>query len=159
VTKQIAKIVGINIVAGEAWVGVVECPDVMLLKDPLTRLARAKHLPSADALHDFANRFREQLRRIQPVAVGVANTRRYSGWPYAEAFNRVTLEAAIMLATSAEEVPFVSVKQEAVFKAIEIPYENFPKRAAEQLGIDPPTNWNNRALAFGAALTLAKERC
>lgn len=156
---KVERAVGINIVAGEAWIGIVQCPDDLVLDDPLKRLARAQYLEPADALHDFVDRFREELRRIQPVAVGVANTRLYVGWKYADALKRITLEAAIMLAASAEEISFESVRQEDVFKAVGAPYMEFPKRAAEQLAIDPPPNWDKRALAFGSALKLAKDRC
>jgi hypothetical protein len=157
--EQDLVVMGVNIAAGKVYLGAVDCPNVLLLDDPAARLELAQHLDPAMALRDLATRFVEELRRLRPTAVAVVHPRRYMGWVYREAFNRVSLETAVMIAAAEQRVKFESIKQELVSKATETPLKGFPAKLAARLGITQPILWNDRALAFGAALALAGKYC
>ena len=62
---------GVHIAAGTAYVAVVDCPDVPRFDDPLERLQVGVGVELAEQMTSFANRFKQELRRIRPRAVGI----------------------------------------------------------------------------------------
>jgi hypothetical protein len=145
---------------GEAYFGLVSCPDVSVMDDPLEKVGLAGHLKGAEQLADFQARVAQELRRIRPIRVGVVRPRRYSGWVYKEAFARVAPEAAIMLACHDLGIEFHEVRAEDAASALMVPPTALPERAAERLGVKPPRRfWKHRAWAFAGAQYLAGKHC
>ena len=154
---------GVHIAAGTAYFGIVVCPDDPLYDDPLERIQFAAGANLPEQVSDFSARVKQELRRIRPHAVGVVFPKLYAQWKYTDAFRRVSIETAILLAaeelsTPAQPIEFVQVKQDAMAKTLGIP---LPKM--ETVGSN---RWpgvtryrKERVYAFAAATTLAAGRC
>ena len=153
------KLVCAHIAKGEAYFGAVECPETALIDDPLERIGLAKHLEGSAQLADFSSRVAQELRRLQPIRVGVVRTRKYQGWVYRDAFSRIAPEVAIMLTCEGLGVPYEQVRQEDAAKALQLPPQFLVDRAAERLGVERSRYWQYRAWAFAGARWLAKEHC
>jgi hypothetical protein len=154
---------GVHIPAGTAYFAVVTCPDEADYDDPLERIQLAVGVELAEQLADFEHRFKQELRRIRPRAVGVVFPKRYSQWKYADAFTRASLETAIILAveevsTPAQPIDFTQVKQDAMAKAVGIPLPKMDTAGRKRwAGL---TRYRaERVYAFAAATALATERC
>jgi hypothetical protein len=133
-----------------------------MFDDPLERLELAQSLAGAEQVADFAARFKQEVRRIRPAAVGVVYPRRYSNWKYADAFRRVSMETAIMLgvaelSTPARPIAYVQVKQDPMAKALGIPLPKFGEKAKAQWGHGVPRYQKDRLYAVAAAVYLAQE--
>src|SRR4051794_36295556 len=89
--------VGINIASGEAFLGVMR-GDEALVDDNADRIRPNVQLGDAPRFEDFRARVGQELRRLQPAAIGVARTRMYGKWTMANASKRFGLEAAAMIA-------------------------------------------------------------
>jgi hypothetical protein len=154
---------GVHIAAGKAYFAVVSCPDTPVYDDPLERMQLAAGANLPEQVADFSGRFKQELRRIRPSAVGVVFPKLYAQWRYSAAFTRVSIETAIILAVEELSIPahaieFVQVKQDAMAKKVGIP---LPK-----MGVDGRARWEgmkryqaDRVYAFAAATALAKDRC
>jgi hypothetical protein len=122
----------------------------------LRRVERSGYMDEADALYDFMQRFQQRVRECQPNRVTLLNTRRFQAVAYNDAFRRVTLQSAIMIACRAEGVPYSLVGQSEV--ATELSLRANPKAkeladAAARLQSSKPPYWSDRSLAFAAATT------
>lgn len=151
------RTVGVHIASGVAYFAVVECPDRAVIDDPADRIIPAANLAGADQLADFASRVGQELRRVEPVAIGVIHPKRYGNWSYKDAFRRVSLEASMMLTAHGLGIRSEQVKVERALKTLQIPGKDESRWIAELLGIKPPRYWNERSWAFIAAAALAKE--
>ena len=157
------RVLALHIAAGSVYGAVVACPDTL---EPglAERMQLSDGLEGASQLADFAARFRQQLREIAPVAVGVVNTRKYASWKYADAFTRISVEAAIMLtvadaSTTDKPVRYSLIKQESMAKKMEIPLQKLVEVATERWG-DVVTRYRqDRLLAVVGAFALAKDVC
>lgn len=150
--------VGVHIAGGDAFLGTVRVPDVPLLDDPAARLRPSQNLAGADQLADFVTRFRQELRRLAPTVVGVLWPRLAANWVYKVAFTRVSLEAAIMIATDAEGIRYEHVKQGDAARAVGTKANQIPDGALRRFGLNErPTYWIDRSYAFAGALYLASE--
>jgi hypothetical protein len=157
------RVLALNIAAGAIYGALVACPD-KLEPNTLERLQLAEGLDSAEQLADFAARFRQELRQLAPVAVGVVNTRLYSNWKYANAFKRISIEAAIMLtvvevSTPAAPIRYKLISQETMAKAVGIPLPKLAEIATDRWGGQVPRYRKDRLLAVVGAIALAKEYC
>lgn len=157
------RVIALNIAAGSVYGAVVSCPDAL---DParLERLQLAEGLEPAEQLADFAARFRQELREIEPVAVGVVHTRLYANWKYADAFKRISIEAAIMLtvtdsSTTAAPIRYQLIKQEKMAKTVGIPLKTLVEVGTERWGEAVPRYRNHRLPAVVGAFALAQEHC
>ncbi|MBA2359580.1 MAG: hypothetical protein H0V79_01360 [Actinobacteria bacterium] len=68
------RVLGLTIVAGTVYAAVVEYPETPVFSDPFERLDVAQGLDPSAQLADFSARFKQELRRIRPAAVGVLNS-------------------------------------------------------------------------------------
>lgn len=91
---------GIHIASAVAYVGIVDPGKGPRIDDPLERLTLASSLYGSEQLGDFASHVEQELGRIGPVSLGILQPNKHRNWVYAQAFSRVTLEAAIMIAGS-----------------------------------------------------------
>lgn len=140
-----------NIVAGTSYLALVEAPKSPVL-DAAERLVPAKNLAGAARLRDFHDRFLQELRRLKPAVLAVVHTRAAAGWVYAQAFDRISLEAAMMLAASEAGVRCESVGQEASAKAVGVPLPKLQEKLAGALGIESGKYWKERCLAVAGAV-------
>lgn len=152
-------VVGVSIHAGVAYFGVVKCPDVILIDDRLDRIVPATQGSLSTDLDDFKNRVLQELRRLQPHAVGVGFTRKYGGWTAQNAFKRFSLDAAVMIAAAELGVRCDRVKLEAAAKAVGVPPTKMDELGASSLGISPPRNRTERTWAVATALAVAETVC
>jgi hypothetical protein len=147
---------GVNVASGVAYLGVVRAPDQLMVDDPGDRVEPSASLGDAARLDDFRSRVQQELRRLKPAAVGVMRPRKYNGWMWSAAFNRATLEAAVMLAAVAEGVRCTIVRAEDAAKAVPAPPTKVVELAANRWGIEPTEHWKDRVWAFATAMALAK---
>ena len=160
-SDQRNRVLAVNLAGGTAYCAVLEAPD-RLVADELERIGLAEGLEPAEQLADFAARVRQELTRLEPVAVGVINTRKYASWKYADAWRRVTMEAAIMLSaaetsSSSMRINYKLVKQETMAKTTEIPLAKLQDVCAERWGDSVPRYRKERFPAVVGAMALAKE--
>lgn len=120
------------------------------------RLQLSTSLDGAEQLGDFKRRFQQDLRSLRPTSVGLVATRSYSGWVYKQAFARIGLASAVMLACDEASIPFTELKTEAIGKAVRLPAMRLETLHHEVVGFaSKPSYWGvGRAEAFAAALTL-----
>jgi hypothetical protein len=152
-------VVGIAVQHGVAYFAVVQCPDILLLTDPLDRIVPTEQVDRAEVLRNFRDRVAQELRRLQPRAVGVGFTRKYKGWTAQEAFTRFSLDAAAMLAAVDLHIPCLQVRQEDAARAVGAAPKLLADHAAARLGIQKTTYWSERVWAIATALYVAQERC
>jgi hypothetical protein len=162
--KARERVLGLTIAAGTIYAAVVECPDTPIFDDSFERLDHAAGLGGPAQLADFSARFKQEIRRIRPTAVGVLNTRKYANWKYADAFKRVSLEAAVMLAVAdlsspAHTIKYALVSRERLPKALEIPDGTFDAGAVDRWGHGIRRYAKERAMAFATATALAQREC
>jgi hypothetical protein len=162
--SRTGRVLGLSISAGTLYAGLVECPDVPVFTDSFERLDLAVGLEGAAQLSDLSARFKQEIRRIEPTAVGVLNTRKYSNWKYADVFRRVCIEAVVMLAvtdlsSSARTMRYVLLKQEGLPKALGIPAGTFAEGIVSRWGPGMKRYAKDRAWAFATATALAKQEC
>jgi hypothetical protein len=160
-SDQPTTVLAVNLAGGSAYCAVVEAPD-QLVPGELERIHLAEGLEPAEQLADFAARLRQELSRLQPVAVGVINTRKYASWKYADAWRRVTMEAAIMLSaeevsTSSSPITYKLVKQETMAKTTSIPLAKLQEVCTERWGDAVAKYRKERFPAVVGAMALAKE--
>ena len=60
-----------------------------------------------------------------------------------------------MIAANEHGIPVDWVKQEQIHKQTGIPLKTYHTGLAAKLGLAVPPYWSNRAIAFGAGLTMA----
>lgn len=125
----------------------------------LQRMEISTAMTAADALIDFYRRFRQLVREQRPEEVALLHTRKYQNWTYSDAFKRASMESAIMIGTRAEDAIYRLVSQERVAKYLGLPARTWNAASltasARALVDSVPSYWNDRALAFAAALTAA----
>ncbi len=156
------RILGVYITQGTAYLALVQSPDQVLSIEP-SCIAVSDSEDTVTSLRGFMDAFRSEVRRYHVFAVAVAHPLLYR-WGYTEAFRRVSLETAIILACQAESVRYVSVELHGALKASGIirPPKGIsvPKQAAAHLkassglmGDEP--HWNERCVALLAAVGVA----
>jgi len=164
VTNTAPCVLALNIAAGSVYCAVATSSEDVLFGDPLERLDLAEGLAPADQLADFAARFRLELRRVAPVAVGVLHTKLYANWKYADAFRRITIETAVMLSvvetsTSTAPISYQLIKQDAMAKTVGIPLPKLVEVGTMRWGDGVTRYRKDRLPAVVGALALAKEHC
>lgn len=164
VTSTAPCVLALNIAAGSVYCAVAISPDEVLFDDPLERLDMAEGLDPAEQLADFSARFRLELRRIAPIAVGVLHTKLNANWKYAGAFRRITVEAAVMLvvvetSTSSAPIAYRLIKQHAMAKTVGIPLPKLVEVGTTRWGDGVTRYRKDRLPAVVGALALAKEHC
>lgn len=152
-------VVGISVRGGEAYFAVVQCPDTPLVDDPLERITPTQQIDRPAGLADFRDRVAQELRRLQPRAVGVGFTRKYSSWTAEDAFRRFGLDAAAMLAAVDLGISCQRVREEDAAGAVGVAPTKLPEQAPARLGIDKTKYWSHRVWAIATALHVAKEQC
>jgi Holliday junction resolvasome RuvABC endonuclease subunit len=146
---------GVNVAARVIYLGVVS-DERPVIDDPATRIDPSAGLDLARRLDDIRARFRQEVRRLQPSAVGIMRPRLYSGWKWSAAFDRATLEAAIMLAAVEEQVPCTIVRAEDAAKAVPAAPTKVVEQAAISWGVEQQAQWKERVWAYATAMALAK---
>jgi len=151
--------VGINIASGGAYLGAVQCFDVVLTDDQADRILPNEELDYPARLEDFRARVGQELRRLQPAGVGLARTRMFKNWTMSSATVRFGFEAAAMLAAVQEGFPCSVVRQEDAARSAEVPMERMIELLPKALGIEKTRYWKDRSVAFMVARHLAAEGC
>jgi len=146
---------GINVSARVVYLGVVH-GDRLVMDDPATRIEPSLELDVAHRLDDLRVRVRQEVRRLKPAAMGVMRPRRYAGWKWADAFERSTLEAAIMIAAVDENVPCTVVRAEDAASAVPAAPAKVVEQAAKRWEVEPQALWKDRVWAYATAMALAK---
>ncbi len=129
-----------------------------VVADEFTGMRLSSNMDPADALLDFANRFRQQLHRLRPATVALMNTRRYRNWAWVQAAERARLEAIVMLVCAQLGIAYRLVRQEDATRVLEVPPRgNFATRLVGTPKTAGWRAWNDRAVALAAAMTVQRE--
>jgi hypothetical protein len=147
---------GVSVSARVLYLGVVRAPDEFLLDDAAERIEPSAQLELDGRLGDVRDRLRDELRRLKPSRVGVTKTKKYSNWKFADAFDRVSLETAVILACVDEGIPCRIVRSEDAAKAVPAAVTKVEEQAADRWGVEPSKYWKHRVWAFATALAMAK---
>jgi hypothetical protein len=150
-----------NLAGGTAYCAVAVPPEE-LVDDPLVRIQLAEGLEPAAQLVDFAARFRQELSRLRPAAVGVVQTTKTASWVYAQAWRRATVEAAVMMtvadaSTSERPIAYRQIGQKAMAKKVDIPLKQLQDVCVERWGAEVPMYRKDRFPAVVGAMALLKE--
>jgi hypothetical protein len=150
-----ATYLGVNVSARVVYFGVVS--DGQLdLDDPAERVEPSGELDDARRIDDVRVRVRQEIRRLRPACLGVMRPRRYSGWKWSDAFERATLEAAVMMAAVDEGTKCDVVRAEDAARAVPAAPTKVVEQAADSWGVAPTAQWKERVWAFATAMALAK---
>jgi hypothetical protein len=145
---------GINVSARVVYFGVAR-DGQLVLDDPAERVEPSAELDDARRIDDVRVRVRQEIRRLQPVCLGVMRPRRYSGWKWSDAFSRATLEAAVMMAAVDEGAKCDVVRAEDAARAVPAAPSKVVEQAADRWGVNPTAQWEERVWAFATAMALA----
>ena len=135
---------GVNVSAGVLYLGVVRASGELVLVDEAERIQPSSQLALDSQLGDVRDRMRQELRRLRPVAVGIARTTKYNGWAYQSAFDKFSLETAALLACIDDDVPAQLVRGEDAARAVPAPKTRVVERAAEIWEIERTRYWKDR---------------
>lgn len=135
------RVLGLHVKGGVLNYGLVEgqSGDLESLTpiDEPRRLAVDCGLAGARQLADLADRFEQDLRSMRAEHVALLATRRHAQWKYADAWDRISRIAVVMLACDRHGVPFQEVKTEAVQR-----YQSAREMAAA-LASAPVPDWTS----------------
>lgn len=156
-------VLAMNLAGGTAYCAVA-APLEQLVDDPLVRIELAEGLEAAAQLVDFAARFRQELNRLRPLAVGVVQTQKTNGWVYSKAWRRATVEAAVMMtvadaSTSEHPIAYRQIKQKSMCKSVGIPLKQLQEACIERWGDEVPMYRKDRFPAVVGAIALLEEFC
>jgi hypothetical protein len=156
------RILGVHLAAGVAYLALVDGPDGRFAPDKsVEKIEPSDSLVDGTRLNDFSDRFVQLVRNLSVHVVAVAHPRMYGGWAYTDAFERVSLEATIMLGLKSVGVEYRSVKQ-----SVEVARQAGiaqPDSKAITRGLDAVVarssvkHWAERSPALLVALAVAKE--
>lgn len=135
----------------------MRCPDTVLLDDPLDWITPTEQVDRPEALGDFRDRVKQELRRIKPHAVGVGFTRKYKNWTAQQAFKRFSLDAAAMLAAVDLGIACRQVREEDAARSLGVAPTKLAELAPTKLGIDRTNYWDDRVWAIATALCIAED--
>lgn len=155
-TEPARPVVGVHLRGGDAYLAVVDPPELLRDEQPLRRLQRSPYMDPADALADVYGRARQLLRGLAPAEVALLHTRAYRNWAYSEAFQRASMESALMLAARTEGVGYVLVKQEEAAATLGCAAPQLGARALTLRAGPAPLYWRDRSLAYAAAIHLRR---
>lgn len=153
------RVVGLVVASGKLFYGVAEgrgAAATQSVAGAPTDLVPSQGGSESARLADFQARFRQDLRSISPSSVGLVATRKHGNWQYRQAFDRISLVAAVMLACEQEGVSFQEVKTEDIARVVKLPAHGLEQLSPSAVGLDGvPLAWRaGRAAAFGCAMTL-----
>lgn len=154
-------VLALNLAGGTAYCAVAAAPD-QLVDDPLVRIELAEGLEPAEQLVDLGARVRQELNRLQPVAVGIVQTLKTNAWVYSKAWRRATVEAVVMLtvadaSTSEHPIAYRQIGPKAMCKTVGIPLKTLQDDASERWGTKVPMYRKERLPAVVGAMALLKE--
>jgi hypothetical protein len=149
--RRASRVLGVNLVEGIAYLGVLEDGGVPRLDAP-EKIVLAPDTETAEALAGFAAEVGRVLRHTAVGVVAVARPERYSNWTYADAFDRISLETCIAVEAYAQGVRYESVGQNHAANVVGLPLAQVGERLAGRLGIRRTTAWTDRWPAFLVAL-------
>lgn len=157
------RVLALNLAGGIAYCAVAVPPD-QLVADALVRIELAEGLEPAPQLVDFAARFRQELNRLRPLAVGIVQTQKTNNWVFSQAWRRATVEAAVMMtvadaSTSERPIAYRQIGQKAMCKSVGIPLQQLQEASAARWGGEVQMYRKDRFPAVVAAMALLKEFC
>lgn len=152
-----------NLAGGTAYCAVASSPD-QLVDDPLVRIELGEGLEPAEQLIDFGARFRQELNRLRPIAVGIVQTTKTANWVYSQAWRRATVEAVVMMtvadaSTYERPIAYRQIGQQSMAKRVGIPLKTLQETCAERWGKQVPMYRKDRFPAVVGAMALLKEFC
>jgi hypothetical protein len=156
-------VLAVNLAGGTAYCAVAVPPD-RLVDDPLARIELAEGLEPAEQLVDLGARFRQELNRLQPIAVGIIQTQKTNSWVYSKAWRRATVEAVVMLtvadaSTSERPMAYRQIGPKAMAKAAGIQLRTLQEDCVERWGDQVSMYRKDRFPAVVGAMALLKEFC
>jgi hypothetical protein len=152
-------ILGINIAAGVAYLGLVVRPRQMRL-DTCAKIVPAANAGEWVALRDFGQRLvAEATAHCVTEVVFVEPRRRPRGWPYEEAHTRAALHTAAGLALDSAGIAARSISQKTIASGFRCKGEKtMDAKLPELLGLSPESvvHWKERRIAIAAAIHVAR---
>ena len=152
------RAMGLAVASGVVYVGTVDGTTdgslPMVVSDAPARVNPAANLGPSQSLSDFASRFRQSLRDVQPDRVVLVATRKYGQWSYRSAYDRIAPIAAIMLQCSEEQIPFAEAKTDSIAASLDLKAARLQEFDPARVGlVVRPAYWNaGRGEAFAAAV-------
>lgn len=151
-----ARVLGVNLAAGVAYLALVEPPQALKL-DEVVKVVPAESLAGVVRLQDFGDRFVQQARGVAATHVVVAEPRpRPSPWSYADAHARVELETTILLLATKAGIASATMKQTEAAKAVGVSELKEVSSTLKKLVSEKVKHWEDRVPALLVALATAK---
>ncbi|MFR9769351.1 hypothetical protein [Nocardia sp. SC052] len=158
------KVLGVAVSSGVLYYGALNAPDGLtgptIIPDAPERLVPAEGLDGAGWLLDTFERITQDIRTLEPEAIALVGTRKYSQWKYREAVDRISLISALMLSCAQQSVAYRELTTEQIGKAVALSPSSLFSFSYETIGLTQrPTHWTaGRGAAFAAALAYAVDR-
>jgi hypothetical protein len=154
------SILGINLKAGTAFLGVVERPGSPVTQ-AFIKLEPPANVDPWDRLQQFGERVVAEARACGAVCVAFAEPR-LGTWAYSDAVERVSLQTAgaLALRKAGIEVLLVHPKTAASKLGFAGKIKAMDEGVAETLSLDAAavSHWDSRRPAFEVAASVARER-
>jgi hypothetical protein len=153
------SVLGVNLAAGVAYLGLVGRPDRVMPKESV-KILPPTNMDEWSVLHEFGQRMLAEARVRHVETIAFVEPGMYGGWKYWDAHRRGALETAVGLACRPTGVRVVTLPQKTIAAA-------FGCKGARELGgklaavldLEPADvlHWDKRGIALAAALCRARK--
>ena len=151
-SAPLTRTLGVNIVAGVAFLALVDSSGRYYPAEA-DRITPTVSLAAAGRLREFCDRVEQEINRLKVVTLAVAHPKKYGNWTYHDAFVRVSLEAAIMLASEHARIRYVSVRHDGqAARCAGVALNEISAGLLSRATRPTPSYWNDRSVALFAAL-------
>jgi hypothetical protein len=153
------SVMGVNLAAGVAYLGLVARPDRILSTESV-KVSPPANLDEWSQLHQFGERILVEARARGATTVVFVEPGKYGGWKYWDAHRRGALETAVGLACRTTNVRVVTLAQKTIAAAFGCKGSGeLDGKLPAVLSLQPRDvlHWNQRGIAFAAALCQARK--
>lgn len=153
------SVLGVNLAAGVAYLGVVASPNIVVW-DRHLKVIPSTNVDDWERLRLFGESVVAEAGACGAVRVAFAGPQKFT-WSYKHAFERMSLHTAAGLALRAGGFAVVDVTQRRACSVLGfgIKLKEMESGLAAKLGVDAAkvTHWRERRTAFAVAATIAHE--
>jgi len=155
------RVLGVNVASGHLYFAALDpaTASTLQLGAPVNaglHIRPSEGLGAAHQVVDIRDRFKQDLRELEAKHVGLVATRRHAGLAYRNAYKRITVVSAVMIACVELDIPYEEVQTESISRVVKVPAHQLQRAPYEAYGFtDTPTYWSSGlAEAFGSAAYL-----
>jgi hypothetical protein len=155
------RVAGVHVAAGSLYLAIADATEVegryaQKVDSRIRRLQPSPHLAGGERIADLLGRVKQEVRALPVDRACYVATRRYSGWKYSDASERVTMINAAQLACHELGLSFDEIKTEQIARVVKVPAKQLELVDAVSFGFDkaPPYWLAGLAVAYAGCAAL-----